>query len=231
MLNARGGGLILRDTKTGKLTVHVVYAAGRFVPELSGKRLEANEGLTGRVMAAGGPIVLDDYETWEGRVSGFESLHLKAVLAVPLYVEQAIGGVLMITERQVPFTEADEQTLTLFAQQAAAALERTQARQSAAALALGEERAGVARELHDGLAQDLATLLLKADLCRDLAAGNPLLAAELDSLAEGLQRAVREHAGCDLLVQPCALDRAGPGGGAPPVGLALSGPIARCRPC
>lgn len=193
LLSARGGALILRDAATGMFTVHVVFAVGRFVPELTGRRLAPDEGLTGRVAAAGGPVVVDDYRTWEGRVSGFEGLDLKSVLAVPLHIDRAVAGVLIITERQAPFTTDDVQTLTLFAQQAAAALDRIRARRNLAALALSRERERVARELHDGLAQDLAALLLKADLCRDLvSAGNPSLAAGLDSLAEGLQHAVRE---------------------------------------
>jgi len=192
LLHARGGGLILHDTETGKLTVQVVYADGRFVPELTGRSMEVHECLAGRVMAAGKPTILDDYLTWEGRVTGFESLTLRPVLAVPLYVEQVIAGVLMVSDRPKHFSEDDVQTLTLFAQQAAAALERTRARRNLIALSLSEERERVARELHDGLAQDLAALLLKADLCRDLASGgSPSLAAGLESLAEGLQRAVR----------------------------------------
>ena len=61
------------------------------------------------------------------------------------------------------------------------------------ALAVHLERARVARDLHDGLAQNLAFLLMKAELCRDLASSaSPDLAAELDLLAGGVQAAIRE---------------------------------------
>ena len=91
------------------------------------------------------------------------------------------------------FTEDDVQTLTLFAQQAAAILENLRNQRLSAVLALQAERDRLARDLHDGLAQDLAALLLRADACQALLEeGNAALRDRLEAISVGLQRAIRD---------------------------------------
>jgi two-component system sensor histidine kinase DegS len=63
----------------------------------------------------------------------------------------------------------------------------------AAELALHEEHARLARDLHDGLAQDLASLLLRADLCQTLAdPGSVDLRANLEAISTGIQHCIRD---------------------------------------
>jgi two-component system response regulator DegU len=91
------------------------------------------------------------------------------------------------------FTTDEMQTLVLLAQQAGALLERSRGHAQRELLTVHRERARLARELHDGLAQNLASLLLKAELCNDLARNaKPELAEQIELLAEGIQQSVRE---------------------------------------
>lgn len=194
LLAAQGGGLTLRDEQTGELVIRVAYGNGRELPDLVGRRFKAPDGLAGQVLAADHPVMLDNYTQWQHGLPSYRELLQHAVLAVPLYVDQVAVGVLIVTRAvNAPvFTEDDAQLLTLFAQKASAALERTRAREKAAALALSEERARVARELHDGLAQDLAALLLRADLCLALAPDEPRLRELLDQICQSLQHCIHD---------------------------------------
>lgn len=200
LLRGSGGGLTLREEQTGELVIRLAYADGCELPELAGRRLKPDEGLAGRVIAEGRAIVMQDYVSWPQRVPGYERLMERVVVAVPLYLAGVVAGVLAVTRKREDagagaanaFTEDDLQTLGLFAEMAAAALERTRAREKAAALALSNERARVARELHDGLTQDLAALLLRADLCLALSAQDARLQEQLNHISEGLQRCIRE---------------------------------------
>jgi signal transduction histidine kinase len=120
-------------------------------------------------------------------------LGFTAVLGVPLFVDGRPAGVFAINGGSRPFSEDDVQTLMLLAQQASAALERMRARRHLMALTLHEERTRLASELHDGLAQDLASLLLRTDLCLQMASDAPEeVRGALEGIGQGLQRCIRD---------------------------------------
>lgn len=193
LLHGTSGGMTLRDAQTRALTIRLAYSQGAFLPELVGRYLSPHESLAQRVVTTGLPQMVAQYDTWADRVPGFERFFQGAILVVPFFMENRVAGTLSVVNPAASFTEVDVQTLMLLGQQAAASLERTRLRQQAAALALSEERARVARELHDGLAQDLASLLLRADLCQEtIPAELPQIRAELDGICQGLQRAIRD---------------------------------------
>ena len=86
---------------------------------------------------------------------------------------------------------------------AAAILEAAQVRKQAAASALAEERTRLARDLHDGLAQDLAALLLRADACQALLGeGNEALHGQLETISVGLQRTIRDARATIFALRP-----------------------------
>lgn len=139
-------------------------------------------------------MIVTNYAEWSGRLPDLAT-HALAIIAVPLLTQDRILGVLTISDQagSRQFTEDDVQTLVLFAQQAAAVLAEQLSRRQAEALVLYEERARLARDLHDGLAQDLASLLMRAELCQALAGdAEDDLRANLEIISVGLQRAIRE---------------------------------------
>jgi signal transduction histidine kinase len=193
LLHARGGALCLLDAVTGDDVVTVAYVEGAAVPQLLGYRSPPGESVAGQVIRSGEPLLLPDYVF--GPTAPDTRAHRNTVLAAPLFVQGQCVGALLVGDNPLTrrFTADDIQTLVLLAQQAGAVLERSRSRAQQETLTIHRERERFARELHDGLAQNLASLLMKAELCHDLArSAGPELDGELDLLADGLQRAIRE---------------------------------------
>ena len=82
-----------------------------------------------------------------------------AALVVPLRLEaQAVGGLWVLRMDAQPFAAADAIGLERLADQAVIALEHASMTAQLQSLAVKEERARIAREMHDGLAQVLGYL-------------------------------------------------------------------------
>ncbi|MBC8447959.1 MAG: PAS domain S-box protein [Chloroflexi bacterium] len=76
--------------------------------------------------------------------------------------------------------------------------------------AIVEERRRIAREIHDGLAQDLGALRLRTRLWYDLIGQNPAqMRAELDAMRELLSENIREVRRSVFALRPVALDELG----------------------
>jgi signal transduction histidine kinase len=194
LLEADRGALVERHPSAdGLLITMAFWRDGR--PDVAhGKRIAVGEGLSGRVFQAGQPMMVANYSRWPEQVAGVDGAAMGAAAAVPLFGRQGIIGVLGVasTAEDKRFTEDDVQILTLFAHQAAAVLEHTYARRQAEALILSQERGRLARDLHDGLLQDLASLLMRADLCQELAeVESGSLHENLEILSMELQRSIR----------------------------------------
>ncbi len=122
LLGASGGSLYLYRPEQDELELVVSH---NLVADYTGTRLKVGEGLSGRVMATGQPLIVSDYRTWEGQVSTYDEAPFTAVIGVPLRWQDRILGVINVTdlgERQ-PFDENDLHLLEAFAQQVAVALE------------------------------------------------------------------------------------------------------------
>jgi len=77
-------------------------------------------------------------------------------------------------------------------------------------LAITEERARIAREIHDGLLQSLAAKLMRVDLCQRLLEREPArVAAELAELRESLRADIHEVRRSILNLRPLRLEREG----------------------
>jgi signal transduction histidine kinase/ActR/RegA family two-component response regulator/ABC-type amino acid transport substrate-binding protein len=68
-------------------------AIGAFSGQI-GTCIPRGVGLTGKVIASGEPMMMDDYANWPERLSDHAFDSLRAVMAVPLYFEGTIQGVI-----------------------------------------------------------------------------------------------------------------------------------------
>lgn len=149
IFKARASSIFLLDTETDELVFEAV--AGEGAQTLVGQRFPSSTGVAGWALVTRQPLVVDDL-TADTRFSqeAAESTGYvpKALMAVPLLVEDRALGVLEVLDRssEQPFSLADMNLLGLFASQAAVALDLLQrARRARAALAGEGELGALAR--------------------------------------------------------------------------------------
>ena len=90
-----------------------------------GVTLHLGEGLAGRVAQTGKPMAIEDYQHWEKRAAMYATARLRRVLGVPLKVGDTVIGVIDVTDDKTvgPFGEDEIRLVSLFADQAALAVE------------------------------------------------------------------------------------------------------------
>ncbi len=121
LLSAQSGGLYLWDEEREDLELVVSRGHGK---DYTGIRLAPGEGQSGKVAQSREPLVIDDYRFWEGRSSQWKAEPLTASVGVPLKHGDNLVGVLFVDDtRDRTFNEDDVWLATLFANQAAIAIE------------------------------------------------------------------------------------------------------------
>ncbi|MCX6031719.1 MAG: PAS domain S-box protein [Chloroflexi bacterium] len=125
LLNASGGGLYLCEPERQQVRCMVSYNTPR---DFTGVVLKYGEGAAGTVAQTGQPLIIDDYRAWPGRAAVFdEDQPFTAILSAPLIWQGQVTGVIHVLHdtQTRRFTQADQELLTLFAQQAAIAVANT----------------------------------------------------------------------------------------------------------
>ena len=145
----------------------------------------------------------------QGQRSGAEPT---ALLAVPLRVKGIVIGVLDMVNKLEGFTQEDVRISSLFADQAAIAIENARLYEQAQELAAVQERQRLARDLHDAVTQTLFSASLIAEVLprlweRDADEGRRRL-EELRQLTRG---ALAEMRTLLLELRPAALTEVGLG--------------------
>src|SRR5262249_9747744 len=122
LLQSAAGGIYLYDAEQGELRSTV----RRGVNGNTEIRWKMGEGGAGRVALTRQALIIDDYQTWEGRSPQYEGVPFRAILQVPMLYGGELIGVLAVDEYgedvKRKFTEADARLLSLFAVQAAGAI-------------------------------------------------------------------------------------------------------------
>ena len=125
LLEASSGGLYLCEPEQRQVRCVVSYKTPR---DFTGIVLKYGEGAAGIVAETGESLIIADYRSWEGHASVYEEVQpFVSLLSVPICWQDHVIGILHVIENTRPgaFTQEDLQLLTLFANQAAIAVENT----------------------------------------------------------------------------------------------------------
>ena len=155
--------------------------------------LPRQHGMLAVILREGKPLRLDDIKA-DPRFGGWwPPAHpdLSDVLGVPILDAGPEGtgvlGCIFAASKRDPggFTDRDERLLTLFAAHAAIALTNARLYERGRELSVLQERARLARDLHDAVSQKLFSVRAKARAAAVLVGRDPdRAAAEIDSVAD-----------------------------------------------
>lgn len=143
--------------------------------------LPRQHGMLAVVLREGKPLRLDDIRA-DPRFYGWPAAHpqLTDVLAVPIKDGNQTLGFIFAACKNVPggFTERDEALVSLFAAHAAIALTNARLYEHGRELSVLQERARLARDLHDAVSQKLFSARAKARAAAVLVRRDPDRAIE-----------------------------------------------------
>jgi signal transduction histidine kinase len=189
LIGATGSAVLLL---TDQAWLEVKHRLGR--PLAAVERLPVDGSLAGQVVRKGEPVRLNDPTLFAQAQVYQWPADLTALLALPLHANGGIIGVLDVVNKAGGFTEEDVRVMSVFANQAAMAIEHARLQQQAEQLAVLEERQRLARELHDSVTQSLYSVTLYANAAAlALSAGKGEVAAGyLAELQQTAQEGMRD---------------------------------------
>ncbi len=169
--------------------------------------LPRQHGMLGVLLKEGKPLRLADIRA-DPRFEYFPAAHpvLGDFLGVPINDGDDVLGIIFLANKRVPggFTERDQELLSLFAAHAALALTNARLYERSRELSVIEERARLARDLHDAVSQKLFGIRVTARAAAILVPRDPArAAAELESVAQlGVEAYAELRAVIDGLLPP-----------------------------
>ncbi|MDH6134323.1 signal transduction histidine kinase [Kitasatospora sp. MAA4] len=131
-------------------------------------------------------------------------------LGMPIVDDEEILGAIFLANKDGGFTDYDEALLRILAAHASIALRNAQLYERSRELTLAGERARIAHDLHDAVAQKLFSLRLTAKAAATLVDRDPVRArAELAEVARLAAEAADELRAVVVELRPAALDEDG----------------------
>jgi len=123
LLASKGSELVLFDPQTKDLITTVTNRIAKTRPVRPG------EGIDGQVFESGKPLLIEDYNTWEGRLPELPIIPFPRIADVPIKLGNEKLGTLKVMRaaKDQPFTHEDVRLLELFANQAAVAISNSRA--------------------------------------------------------------------------------------------------------
>lgn len=203
-LGATRGAVHLADG-TSMLQPRVVRGAA------SARPLRLDDGRLGPLGAKTEPVLLAELDGALRREGGDLLAGAGSAVLLPLSAEgEPLGTVLLAHEDPRAMDEGQLPFLSLIAGQVSLALRNARAYLHSEEIAIGEERARIAREIHDGVAQSLAFAALKIDLGRRLLGRDGERAGrELTEAGDTVREAIRELRRSIFALRPVDLERHG----------------------
>ncbi|MDD5468728.1 MAG: GAF domain-containing protein [Anaerolineales bacterium] len=211
LLNSSGGSIYLCDAQHRVVRTYVEYPENE--AEYPGEILRYGQGAAGKVAQRGEALIIKDYSKWPGRARVFDGVKpYHAVLSLPMRWQGEVVGVLQLWETEMGrvYTEKDRDLLSLFANQAAAAVMNARlfeadraARKRAEALEKATHIIGSSLSLKDVL----ALVLEQMSLVMPYDSGNIML-LEGERLVMGAWRGYRE-VNADTVLETISFDLSG----------------------
>ncbi len=197
VLNAEAAALMQVDFQTNELIFSI--PTGEKGAQLHQTRMPMNRGVAGWVARTGKPLIVNDpaqdvrFNRNVDKKTGFIT---RSIVCVPLQIRgQTIGILEVLNKRDSKgFSEEDLQWLLNLAPQAAIAVENARLyqslrRENQQVIAIHEEvRHHLARDLHDGPAQDLSAMIMGTQYARRLLEKAPEKISEALAEIETLAR-------------------------------------------
>ena len=215
-VGAEGAGVYLVD-EDGFLQLRAAVGAAPAARSAAAP-VRLGEGVIGRVAAAGEARVVarlqvaadDDCDPLLAGAGSAVLLPLAAGDTTPVLGARAIGLVALTHPEPDRFDEASLPFLALLASQVTLAVRNADAYLQSEELAIAEERARIAREIHDGVAQSLAFAALKLDLVARILRRDPATAeAEVVRAKDTIREMIREVRRSIFALRPVDLERFG----------------------
>lgn len=159
-LTGAAGSAILLLEDEGWLEVTI--STGDPLPAI--KRIPVQDSLAGKAVREGSSLLINEprnqFQAYQ------RNPDLEDLIVAPLLVDGRSIGVIDVVNKSKGFVDEDLRIMSLFADQAAIAIENARLRQQAEKLVVIEERQRLARELHDSVTQSLYSVTLYADATR-----------------------------------------------------------------
>ena len=198
------GGVYLAD-ESGLLQLRAWRGLAAQPPAQTSLRV--GEGFVGGAAGRAEPCIA-------GRLSGGAEgpvlAGARSAAALPLSADDELLGVVVLAhERPEHFDEANLPFLSLLAGQVSLAVRNARAYLQSEELAIAEERARIAREIHDGVAQSLAFAALKLDLVLRLEDQPDKARRELESATRTVRETIKEVRRSIFALRPIDLERHG----------------------
>jgi len=183
--------------RTGKyLTFQKIFDGGfksGSVPVNYRLRIDGDH-ILGRVVLGGKADVVETIDTAELYRLDDDEESPSTALVVPLSIGGKTTGIIAVQTRSwLASQQQDLETLVSLASQVAVAMENARLLQKSREMAIAQERTRLARDMHDGVAQNLAYLLIQVDRCLLMAEdNNPKLPDELEKISQVIARNIEE---------------------------------------
>lgn len=205
--DASMGGVYLAD-EADLLRLSVTQGVPKGSPR---QPLRAGEGFVGAVAQAAEPRIATGLTSGDKAGAGGVLERAESAVALPLLADEGLLGVVVLAHHEAGhFSEAALPFLSLLAGQVSLAVRNARAYLHSEELAIAEERARIAREIHDGVAQSLAFSALKLDLVTRLLASDPAKAeAELAATKGILRELIKEVRRSIFALRPIDLEHHG----------------------
>lgn len=176
--------------------------------------LPRGKGLLGAIITEGKPLRVDNIGE-DPRSVGFHKQHpvMHSMLGVPIIARGRAYGNLYLTDKidsngnaAGSFTAIDEETIELFAMEAAIAIENARLHRHSEQLAIAQERERFSMDLHDGIIQSIYAVGLTLDDARyNLDHDRVLVRQRLDRAIAELDEVIRDIRSYILKLSPSRL--------------------------
>ncbi len=149
----------------------------------------------GQVIVQAQPLILNRINSqaiYPPKFGGMNKI-INSIIMVPLITGGKTVGLIMIESQAAnAFDESDLETLEMLAFQVASAIEHARLLQKTKDFAIVEERTRLARDMHDGVAQNLAYLLIQVDRCLNMVEEGGKLEKQLEQISALLKQNIDE---------------------------------------